>query len=168
MFVFIFQPIRELVLFAIINRAQPMIILVCRCNVDRGGMKHFVSCQGSRVRSRQKDDEQCVSSLSKTGLLKRRSWFSGRPRKLWRESPFARARVRALLISSSHNIDFPGRREGELELRQYKNDSDQSKIMPTLKLPRFFTTYTVWRKARQIQNWNYLWMNGGVLISFLL
>ena len=34
-----------------------------------------------------------------------------------------------------------------LEPRQYKNDSIQSKIIPTLKLPRFFTTYTVWEKS---------------------
>ena len=30
----------------------------------------------------------------------------------------------------------------KLELRQYKNDAIQSKIIPTLKLPRFFTPYT--------------------------
>jgi len=30
-----------------------------------------------------------------------------------------------------------------LEQRQYKNDSIQSKLIPTLKLPPFFTTYTV-------------------------
>ena len=31
---------------------------------------------------------------------------------------------------------------GFLEPRQYKNDSIQSKLIPTLKLPRFFITYT--------------------------
>ena len=44
---------------------------------------------------------------------------------------------------------------GKLEPRQYKNDSIQSKIIPTLKLPRFFTTYTVRGKERQFQNWNH-------------
>ena len=42
-----------------------------------------------------------------------------------------------------------------LELRQFKNDSIQSKIIPILKLPRFFTTYTARGKGRQIQNWNH-------------
>ena len=55
-----------------------------------------------------------------------------------------------------------------LELRQYKNDSIQSKIIPTLKLPLFFTTYTVRGKARQFQNWNYFWLNGIFLILSLL
>ena len=41
------------------------------------------------------------------------------------------------------------------QARQYKNDSIQSKIIPTLKLPLFFTTYTVRGKARQYKNWNY-------------
>ena len=36
-----------------------------------------------------------------------------------------------------------------LEPTHYKNESIQSKIFPTLKLPRFFTTYTVREKARQ-------------------
>ena len=39
-----------------------------------------------------------------------------------------------------------------LEPRQYKNDHIQSKIIPILKLPQFFTIYTVRRKARQFQN----------------
>ena len=43
----------------------------------------------------------------------------------------------------------------DVEQRQYKNDSIQSKIIPTLKLPLFFTTKTVREKARQFQNWNY-------------
>ena len=42
----------------------------------------------------------------------------------------------------------------DLELRQYKNDSIQSKIIPTLKLPRFFTPYTGREEARQFQNLN--------------
>ena len=55
-----------------------------------------------------------------------------------------------------------------IELRQYKNDSIQSKIIQTLKLPLFFTTYTVREKARQFQNWNYFWLNGIALILSLL
>ena len=55
-----------------------------------------------------------------------------------------------------------------LEQRQYKNDSIQSKIIPRLKLPRFFTTYTVRGKERQFQNWNHFWLNGVVLILSLL
>ena len=51
-----------------------------------------------------------------------------------------------------------------LEPRQYKNDFFQSKMIQTLKLLRFFTTYTVREKARQIQNWNYFWLNRVVLI----
>ena len=42
-----------------------------------------------------------------------------------------------------------------LEPRQYKNDSIQSKTIPTLKLPRFFTGYMVREKARQFQKWSY-------------
>ena len=42
-----------------------------------------------------------------------------------------------------------------LELRQYTNDSTQLRIIPTLNLPLFFTTYTVREKAHQFQNWNY-------------
>ena len=56
----------------------------------------------------------------------------------------------------------------KIEPRKYKNDSIQSKIIPTLKLPRFFTTYTVRWKERQFQNWNYFWLNGVVLILYLL
>ena len=41
-----------------------------------------------------------------------------------------------------------------LELRQYKNDSIQSKIIPTLKLPRFFHHLDGEGKERQFQNWN--------------
>ena len=38
-----------------------------------------------------------------------------------------------------------------LELRPYKNDSIMSKIIPILKLPRFFATYTVhWGKTAAI------------------
>ena len=36
---------------------------------------------------------------------------------------------------------------GILEQRQYKNDSIQSKIIPILNLPRFFTTYAVREKG---------------------
>ena len=43
----------------------------------------------------------------------------------------------------------------ELEQRQYKNDSILSKIIPILKLARFYTNYTGREKVRQIQNWNY-------------
>ena len=39
-----------------------------------------------------------------------------------------------------------------LELRQIKDDSIQSKEIPTLKLARFLITYTVKEKARQFQN----------------
>ena len=38
----------------------------------------------------------------------------------------------------------------ELEPRQYKNDSIRSKMIPTLKLPRFFTKYTVREKQGAI------------------
>ena len=41
-----------------------------------------------------------------------------------------------------------------LEPRQYKNDSIQSKIIPILKMPHFFTTYPMRKKARQIQTYN--------------
>ena len=43
---------------------------------------------------------------------------------------------------------------GKLEPRQYKNDSIQSKIIPTLKFPPLFTIYTVREQAREFQNWN--------------
>ena len=36
-------------------------------------------------------------------------------------------------------------------LRQYKNESIQSKNIPILKLPHFLPTYTVRQKARQFQ-----------------
>ena len=42
-----------------------------------------------------------------------------------------------------------------LEQRQNKNDSIQSKIIPILKLPRFFPHRLGGEKARQIQGWNY-------------
>ena len=54
--------------------------------------------------------------------------------------------------------------ERDIELRQCKNNSIQTKIIPTLKLPRIFTTYMVREKGRQFQNWNYFWLNGVVLI----
>ena len=52
-----------------------------------------------------------------------------------------------------------------LEPRQYKNESFQSKTIPTLKLPRFYTTYRV---AIQFQNWKNVLLNGVVLILSLL
>ena len=55
-----------------------------------------------------------------------------------------------------------------LEPRKYKNDSIQSKIIPTMKLPRFLTTYMVREKARQFQNRNHFLQNGVVLILSLL
>ena len=47
---------------------------------------------------------------------------------------------------------LPTRASGKLwlEPRQYKNDSIQSKIIPTLKLPRFFTAYMVREKSEAI------------------
>ena len=42
-----------------------------------------------------------------------------------------------------------------LEQRQNKNDSIQPKIIPILKLPRFFPHRLGGEKARQIQGWNY-------------
>ena len=39
-----------------------------------------------------------------------------------------------------------------LELRQYKNNSTQSKNFPLLKLPRFFTGHTGDKKEQQFQN----------------
>ena len=41
-------------------------------------------------------------------------------------------------------------------------------MIPILKLPRFFTTYTGREKAWQFQNWNYFWLNRVVLILSLL
>ena len=38
------------------------------------------------------------------------------------------------------------------ELRQYKNDSTQSRNFLVLKLTRFFVTYVANEKARQFQN----------------
>ena len=58
--------------------------------------------------------------------------------------------------------------EWDLEQRQNKNDSIQSKMIPILKLPLFFTTYTARGKGRQIKNWNHFWLNGVVLILSLL
>ena len=55
-----------------------------------------------------------------------------------------------------------------LEQRQYKSDSILSKIITILKLARFFTTYTVREKERQLQNWNYFLLNVVVLIFYLL
>ena len=46
-----------------------------------------------------------------------------------------------------------------LEQRQCNNDSIQSKIIPSLKLPHFFPYRLGGEKARQIQIWNYFWLN---------
>ena len=51
-----------------------------------------------------------------------------------------------------------------LELRQYKNDSIQSKIIPILKLALFFPHCLGGEKERQFQSWNYFRMIGVVLI----
>ena len=58
--------------------------------------------------------------------------------------------------------------KGSLELRQCNNDSIQSKNIPVLKLARFFPRRIGDEKERQFQNWNYFWLNGVVLILFLL
>ena len=64
------------------------------------------------------------------------------------------------LVSCPYHIA----RSSLLELRQYKNNSIQSKKIPVLKLPLFFISYTAKKKARQFQNWNYFGPNGVVLI----
>ena len=46
------------------------------------------------------------------------------------------------------------------EQRQYKSDSIQSKIIPVLKLARFFPHCIGCEKERQFQRWNYFWLNG--------
>ena len=52
-----------------------------------------------------------------------------------------------------------------LEQRQNKNDSIQPKIIPILKLARFFPHCILGgEKDRQFQNWNYFRLNGFVLI----
>ena len=55
-----------------------------------------------------------------------------------------------------------------LELRQYKNDSIQSKQIPILKLKCFFHHLFGEEKERQFQNWNLFWLNGYVLMLSLL
>ena len=55
----------------------------------------------------------------------------------------------------------------DLELRQYKNNSIQSKNIPILKLPLFFITYTAREKARQFQTWISFGLNG-VFLMFVL
>ena len=54
--------------------------------------------------------------------------------------------------------------QNQLEQRQNKNDSIQSKIIPILKLPRFSPHRIGGEKARQFQSWNYFLLNG---LSFL-
>ena len=44
-----------------------------------------------------------------------------------------------------------------LEQRLKKNDSIQSKMIPILKLPRFFPRRIGGEKARQFQTWNFFW-----------
>ena len=43
--------------------------------------------------------------------------------------------------------------EAFLELRQYKDNSIQSKIIPILKLPRFLPRCVSDEKERQFQDW---------------
>ena len=42
-----------------------------------------------------------------------------------------------------------------LEQRQEKNDSIPTKLIPVLKLSRFFPTRIGGKKERQFQNWNF-------------
>ena len=51
-----------------------------------------------------------------------------------------------------------------LELRQYKNDSIQSKKIPVLKLPRLFPRCISDEKERQFQNQIFFRLNEVVLI----
>ena len=53
-------------------------------------------------------------------------------------------------------------------LARYKKSNSWSKIIPSLKLAHFFTTYMVREKERQFQNWNYFWLNGVVHILYML
>ena len=46
---------------------------------------------------------------------------------------------------------------GPLELRQYKNDSIQSKNIPILKLPLFFISYTNEGKIAGISKLEFFW-----------
>ena len=55
-----------------------------------------------------------------------------------------------------------------LEQRQHKNDSIQSKIIPILKLARFFPHCIGGEKGRQFQSWNYFRLNGVVHIHTVL
>ena len=58
--------------------------------------------------------------------------------------------------------------EWDLEQRQNKNDSIQSKMIPILKFSRFFPHRLGGEKARTIQSWNHFWVNGVVLTLSLL
>ena len=56
----------------------------------------------------------------------------------------------------------------DLEQRQNKNDSIQSKIIPSLKLAYFFPHRTGGDKGRQIQSWNYFmteWSSSYVFLA---
>ena len=56
----------------------------------------------------------------------------------------------------------------ELEQRQNKRDSIQSKIIPILKLARFFPHHVGGEKARQIQSWNYFltdWSHSYIVLA---
>ena len=65
-------------------------------------------------------------------------------------------------LSQLKNIDY--NMLTDLEQRQNKNDSIQSKIIPISKLPPFFPHCIGWEKGRQFQSWSYFWLNGVVLI----
>ena len=52
----------------------------------------------------------------------------------------------------------------KLEKRQDKNDSIPTKIIPVLKLPRFFPRRLGGEKERPLQNWNSCLLKGVVLI----
>ena len=60
------------------------------------------------------------------------------------------------------------KKQESLEQRQHENVSIQSKQIPILKLPLFFLTKQMVKKALQFQNWNLFWLNGVVLILSLL
>ena len=75
------------------------------------------------------------------------------------------------MISAQQNhanlwLSYVSKMTACLELRQYKNNSIQSKIILILKLPLFFITYTAREKARQFKKWNIFVLNGIVLTLF--
>ena len=55
-----------------------------------------------------------------------------------------------------------------LKQRQNKNDSIQSKIIPILKLPRFFPYRIGGEKGRQFQTWIFLTEWSRLYIAFAL